>query len=199
MNVIVIDDIFKDPDKIRAQALKASYSDENKHYPGMRSRLVRIDELNDQMDAIKETLRRSGMNVDPAPFQTKGVFQYLGANSRKLYIHVDLDIQCTGLVYLSNHKKDYPGTSFFAHKESGLERLDSVSVFRDLKPGLTMDSAIKMLRRDRFDLSRWKKTLHVPGKYNRLLVFQTNHFHIAEKAWGKTPKDARLTYNFAIN
>ena len=55
--------------------------------------------------------------------------------------------------------------------------------------GEALDS---ILAEDESDLSKWEKTMTIPMKFNRLVLFRGYMWHDAGKAFGTTPETGRL-------
>lgn len=179
------DNFFQNPDEVRQRGLQMKYRSDIKLFPGART---------------VGRYKPPGIVAKFRNFQGEklklehGFFQFFGVNHRKSYVHIDRKFLWSGIVFLSK-RDDYPGTSFYRHKETGIDHIEDDPLWRFLN---FIDTAAARLNRDRFDLTKWKKTLTVPAKYNRLILFRTNYYHMNASRWGTTPENGRLTYNFFL-
>lgn len=112
----------------------------------------------------------------------------------KFHIHYDVDVETkwAGVVYLSKEHPDTEGTSFWKHKRTGLEIAPNTpegfakygwSSFHDLRAFLETEG---------LDESLWEKTLSVPYKYNRLVLFRPWVLHSPGPAFGDTLETSRV-------
>jgi hypothetical protein len=114
---------------------------------------------------------RSGVHVDPAAY--------------------------SGILYLSRPedcaRPDAGGTDFFRHRRTGLEAVPqdpakiAASGYDDVN-ALIED----VVNKDTTLPAKWERTLRVPARFNRLLLFSPWQFHNAAPGFGTTPEDSRL-------
>ena len=109
-------------------------------------------------------------------------------------IHFDggRDTKWSGVVYLSKHHPTVDGTAFWKHKRTGLEEIPRTREALE-EAGLNSRESIKnLLQTEGVDETYWEKTLAVPYKYNRLVLFRPWLFHSPGEAWGETLETSRM-------
>jgi hypothetical protein len=109
-------------------------------------------------------------------------------------IHFDggLKTNWSGVIYLSKEHPKVDGTSFWRHLGTGLEEIPR-SIEGLAKHGLKSKQDIKnFLEVDGIDNSLWEKTLTIPYKYNRLVLFRPWLFHSPGESFGNTLESSRI-------
>jgi hypothetical protein len=196
--LIIIDDFYAHPDKVRAQALKSAYANiEETDYPGFASKM-RLDSA---------TLReRFGeiigveLSVDDARFSW-GNFRFIteetGSRSK---IHADAAVDWAGMIYLTPYAPMSAGTGFFRHKETGFEGPPTDRQARSLGFSNAQEFDDRVIRRDNADIGKWEITTAIEPRYNRLMLFRGSEFyHAPIGGIGHDPQTARLTHIFFFN
>jgi hypothetical protein len=195
MLFLSLDNFFEDPHAVREKALGKPFTNKTGHFPGTRSvNEFRFPEL-------------VGLCKNAGPLLTKGgalkiqsaCFQFMGKGQRKSYIHSDPVAGYAGIVFLADTKEPYPGTSFFRHKQTELDRFKSEDKkwIRETFPTMAeFKSAEDLLDRDRFRTEKWEKLLTLDAAFNRLILFPAECLHQNASAFGTNPRNGRLTYNF---
>lgn len=191
LSVLVFDNFYRDPDAVRATALRQDYTpDPKSDFPGLRSRQatpVGLEEF------FERTIGKRPRTVDTT-------FQYqASANHDQLFVHGDR-ADWAGLVYLNPDQDGRPGTSFYRHRETGLYKspdlFELIVCSRRIRKSPVQ--VIHAFQDDRFDLDRWEHLLTVPIRYNRLVVYDATRFHRNASAWGERVEDSRLVQGFFI-
>jgi len=103
----------------------------------------------------------------------------------------------SGILYLSRPeeraKPHAGGTDFFRHKRTGLEAVPqdpakiAASGYGDLNA--LVDHVVN---RDTTNAAKWERTMRVPARFNRLLLFSPWQFHNAAPGFETTPEASRL-------
>lgn len=188
--VIVINNFLQNPDEVRELALGAEYK-QDKVYPGKRSPQETIEG-----PMLKVFERFIGKPI----LKMESVFQIQPVDyEEKSFIHGDPS-EWAAVLYLNKDCDGKPGTNFYRHKETGIERL-KIGVdlmFAAIENGVQPDEILAPLIRDRFDPSKWDVTLSVPVKYNRLVLYSARLYHRNAVTWGTDIHDARLVQSFFI-
>ena len=196
--VIVVDDFYAHPDKVRAQALNSAYANiEETDYPGYSSK-VRLDAA--MLRQRFGELISAEINVDNSRF-TWGHFRFIteetGARAK---VHADVAVDWAGMIYLTPEAPLRAGTGFFRHKETGLEAPPSNRQARALGYSDAQEFDDRVIRRDKADFSKWQRTTAIEPRYNRLVLFRGSEFYHAPMGGvGHDPKTARLTHIFFFN
>jgi len=110
------------------------------------------------------------------------------------HIHFDggLKTNWSGVIYLSKDHPNVDGTVFWKHKRTGLEEMPR-SVEGLAKYGWRSNDDIRrFLETDGVDQSKWEKTLSVPYKYNRMVLFRPWLFHSPGDAFGDSIHTSRI-------
>jgi hypothetical protein len=133
-----------------------------------------------------------------------GKFRFSCVNDTyKQNIHFDAggeNLAWAGVVYMQKHYEEgIEGTSFYKHKETGLEEIPR-SIEGCSKYGWNSIADLKkFLDTDGVDDSKWIKTLTVPYKYNRLVLFRPWLFHAPGKAFGSSIETSRIVQTIFLN
>ena len=110
-------------------------------------------------------------------------------------IHFDVGdhLLWAGVVYLSKeHPEGIDGTVFWKHKETGLEEIPMTQEGIEQYGWKNTDDLKTFLDTDGMDHSKWTRTMSVPYRYNRLVLFRPWMFHSPGPAFGKDLKSARI-------
>ena len=191
----IVDDFYTDPDMVRNRALEMNKNDDNDgNYAGIMTK----DNFLTQ-EHIDNISRLVGHYVQPSTSFT-GKFRFTKQDDPfKQEIHFDPgDNNCAwaGVVYLTPNIENTDGTIFWKHKRTGLE-----SIPRTLEGinqhGWKDEKDLKVfLDTEGMDHSYWDKTMNVPYKYNRLVLFRPWMFHSPGPAFGNTIETSRLVQTF---
>jgi hypothetical protein len=195
MLFLILDNFFEDPLAVREKALANPFTNKTGHFPGARSvKEFRFHELRKFCRDAGPLLSKGGkLKIQNA------CFQFMGKGQRKSYIHSDPVAGYAGIVFLADTPKTYPGTSFFRHKETGLDNFKSENKewIRQTFPTMAaFKRAEDQLDRDRFNTKKWDKITTLDARFNRMILFPAELLHKNASAWGTNPRNGRLTYNF---
>jgi hypothetical protein len=198
MFFLVLDNFFKEPFVVREKALAKPFTNKTGHFPGARSvHEFRFLELREFCRKASPLLAERGDLKIQSP-----CFQFLGKGQRKSYIHSDPMAGYAGIVFLGEKAGTYPGTSFFRHKQTGLDCFKSEDkewIRKKFPNRKAFKSAEDLLDRDRFNTKKWTRVLTLDAAFNRLILFPAELLHQNASAWGTNPKNGRLTYNFWLS
>ena len=193
-SLLIVDDFLKDPWAARRAALALDYDPARQfgNFPGLNSS-SRLD--TSAIDAAVSRLL--GVRLGPAPGTQHGACRLTmkGAKGRS-GVHID-PAAYSGILYLSRPEDcalpQAGGTDFFRHRRTGLESVPqdpakiAASGYADIN-ALVED----VVNRDTTSPAKWERTLRVPARFNRLLLFSPWQFHNAAPGFGTTPENARL-------
>jgi hypothetical protein len=193
-SLLIVDDFLQDPWAARRAALALDYDPAGQHgnFPGLNS-ATRLD--TSALDAAVSRLL--GIRLGPAPGTQHGHCRLTakGAKGRS-GVHID-PATYSGILYLSRPedcaRPDASGTDFFRHKRTGLESVPqdpariAASGYADIN-ALVED----VVNKDTAIPAKWERTMRVPARFNRLLLFSPWQFHNAAPGFGSTPEDSRL-------
>jgi hypothetical protein len=170
-NVVVIDNILKDPDSKRDFVLNQDFNVDG-NYPGHRTRSFATQEDKDMFESI--------LNVDIKYWPTKynGSYQYT-TKENKSWIHRDDGTNYSAILFLTPDPPVTGGTETFIHKE--------------LKNTFAKgDPEKKIMDEDSNKLDKWETLDSIGCLYNRLIVFNGHQSHKSRDFFGSSLKDGRL-------
>jgi len=196
--IIIVDDFYRVPDKVRERALTSRYANiAETDYPGFASQL-RIDAAS--LRNSFSDLIASDLNLDGARF-TWGGFRFITEESgRRPKVHADIAVDWAGMVYLTPGVPASAGTGLYRHKETGFEGPPKDREARALGFSDASEFDDKVIRRDKADLSKWDLTTLLAPTYNRLVLFRgADFYHAPLGGVGDSPETARLTHIFFFN
>lgn len=193
-SLLIIDDFLKDPWAARRAALGLDYDPARQHgnFPGLNSSTP-LD--TGAIDAAVSRLL--GVTLGAASGTQHGHCRLTGKGAKgRSGVHID-PATYSGILYLSRPedcaRPDAGGTDFFRHRRTGLEAVPqdpakiAASGYEDIN-ALVED----VVNKDTTLTAKWERTLRVPARFNRLLLFSPWQFHNAAPGFGKTPEDSRL-------
>lgn len=193
-SLIIIDDFLKDPWAARRAALALDYDPAKQfgNFPGLNSSTPL-----DTSGVDSAVSRVIGTKLGPAPGTQHGHCRLTRKGDRgKSGVHID-PARYSGILYLSRPedcaRPDAGGTDFFRHRRTGLEAVPqdpakiAASGYSDIN-ALIED----VVNRDTLLPGKWERTLRVPARFNRLLLFSPWQFHNAAPGFGTSPDNGRL-------
>tara|TARA_B100000287_G_C20467402_1_gene715817 strand:- start:126 stop:734 length:609 start_codon:yes stop_codon:yes gene_type:complete len=192
----VVDNFFDDPYVIRKQALKLEYySDREGRWPGMRSHNISKEIKN--YIALKSQSITQNLHLKISDRQFNCAFQFVTKDFREGIFHADDFCDYTCIIFLSPDSIDYSGTEVcdddhppLIVPRKMLERKVKENFYKDTK---------NFLKGYKYDRMRSKVNsffdpiIKVPARFNRCLLFSGGNYHRAQKFYGKSIKDSRLT------
>ena len=193
-SLLIVDDFLKDPWAARRAALGLDYDPARQHgnVPGLNSSTPLAS---DGVDAAVSRLL--GVRLGPAPGTQHGHCRLTSKGAKgKSGVHID-PAAYSGILYLSRPedcaRPDAGGTDFFRHRRTGLDAVPqdpakiAASGYADIN-ALVED----VVNKDTTLPAKWERTMRVPARFNRLLLFSPWQFHNAAPGFGTSPEDSRL-------
>lgn len=193
-SLLIVDDFLADPYAARRAALGLEYDPAKQHgnFPGLNSTKA-LDTT--ALDAAVSRLL--GVTLGPAPGTQHGHCRLTPKGAKgKSGVHID-PASYSGILYLSRPedcaRPDAGGTDFFRHKRTGLEAVPQDPA-RIAASGYSDVNALveDVVNRDTTHPAKWERTMRVPARFNRLLLFSPWQFHNAAPGFGTAPDDSRL-------
>ncbi|NWA67716.1 hypothetical protein [Pseudomonas reactans] len=193
-NLFVVDDFYEDPASIRSFALNCEFR---------RSSFTVTDALVSTLrhPAATSTLQRIGevIGVAPnldAPDRMQKFWGYTGCGEFQVrlkdtpkpgWAHSHNDGEWVGLVYLTSpeHCGEKIGTYLLEHKKLKVRHFNQVEGYM-----------MQQLKLDSPKLQDWNVVAAPRMKFNRLVVFDSRHFHAESGGFGKTVEDGRIVQVF---
>ena len=197
--IIVQDNFFKDPYAVRQFALQQEYFPSyNSSWPGIRHQTEDV--------SLLRKIENFANQYTPCKLSHSN-FQSVGSKFDEGHFHVDLDYDYIVIVFLDPKPEPYSGTEVcdlsvyppeflpkniwypqLKHKENFYRNPDNLwlkiksTCYRKLTNGYFPEPMAK-----------------VPNKFNRVIMFESKLVHRAQKFYGKTLKDSRLTLVTFLN
>ncbi|WP_422345953.1 DUF6445 family protein [Parasphingorhabdus sp.] len=191
-SLLILDDFLSDPLAARRAALALDYDASFKrgNYPGHISTTpLAIQGLDAR---ISDIIRAP---VEPAPGTSHNHCRItLKGDKGRSGVHIDPAFY-SGILYLSLPEHCKGGTEFFRHKRTGLERVpnDPVEVTKAGYPDINM-LIEDVVNRDTMNKAKWERTMLIPMRFNRLILFSPWLFHNSGAAFGTSPENGRLVH-----
>ena len=180
LNLIIVDNFYRDPDRVRSLALNSDFS-EHGNYPGRRTAAY----LNDEITRAIPTLIGQSIR-DWEEDVANGSFQYTTCRDRT-WIHADLHNAWAGVLYLTPNAPTTGGTAFYKHLPTGFFYYPQDEELQNL------------CDRDSQDYTKWQRLDVVANVYNRLILFNAKRFHASQDYFGHDLSDGRLFQTFFFN
>ncbi len=171
----VVDNFYQNPDKIRAFALKESYSDDNRFYKGMRTlKPYRHPDLKLVFEDI--------MSEEITDFEgnNNGCFQITSAENPRVW-HCDGQ-KWAGMVYLTPDAPLRSGTRTHRSLRTGSRHADE-----NLGDAFAMGN---------YDSTQFEIADDIANIYNRLVLFNARMIHSAGPYFGNHYTNGRLIQLF---
>ena len=189
---IIVDDFYNNPDELVRVALNSLNEEDSPsgNYAGVMTTEYFLGV--ESREVFKQLTLEPSINSST---NANGRLRFTRENdSFKFHIHYDVDMNTkwAGVIYLSKDHPKVEGTCFWKHKRTGLEVAPNTvegfakygwSGFPDLK---------EFLETEGLDESLWEKTLSIPYKYNRLVLFRPWLLHSPGPAFGNTLETSRV-------
>jgi hypothetical protein len=194
----IIDDFFDDPMEVRRRALSSTYAppDPQQNYPGRMSAKPILWPSMDRMF--------SAFVGEPVVSNTEklhGFFRITYEHDKSgSDIHIDTSNVWAGVLYLTLPEHCRGGTEFYRHKKFGTDHAPlSASDLKAYKAADQREAMTKVFAARGKDRENWERTLVLPMRFNRLVLFRSFYWHTAGESFGDTPENARLVQLFFFN
>ena len=184
--LIVIDNFYKNPYDTRNYILKQEFSVKG-NYPGKRTKSYANKHLK---QIIQKYVEPFGGKITQFPIPNSdipesaeiynGAFQYTTIRD-KSWIHVDEYNNWAGVLYLTPNAPLSAGTTFYRFKDGTTIKRD-----RDILENN------KEIDRWSQDLTKWEEIDKVGNVFNRLILFNSNRYHMSRDYFGDTKENSRL-------
>lgn len=188
---LIIDDFYGNPDEVVEAAFDSPK--EETSLPGHEKGLITTRFFLGQ--PLKELFQK--LTLEPS------ILSSTTANGRILFspesstsafsVHVDsrMNTQWTGVVYLSREHPEVEGTCFWQHLRTGLEVAPTTAEGLSRFGWGSFDELDTFMEKEGREESLWDKTLTVPYRFNRLVLFRPWQFHSHGPGFGDSQQSAR--------
>lgn len=193
--VYIVDDFYSDPNAIRNLALNLEKTNES---DGNYAGVMTYDSF--LTPEHVETFSYLVGHAVKSSTSFTGKFRFSKVTDTfKQDIHFDPgdnNAAWAGVVYLTPDVENTEGTIFWKHKRTGLESIPRTIEGLNEHGWNGSDDLKKFLETEGIDYTYWNKTLSIPYKYNRLVLFRPWMFHSPGPAFGDTLETSRLIQTF---
>lgn len=186
ISAYIIDDFYSDVDSVREFALQQDFSVRG-NYPGPRTKTF----LNESMkETIQSIVKPFYGNVTYwSEEQYTGAYQYTTSRDRS-WIHADQTTKWAAVCYLTPDAPLSSGTGLFKHKPTGL-----YTAPRN-EDGTYNEELLKLVYKDSQDMTKWELVDRLANRYNRLVMYRGDNFHMSLDYFGQDLYDGRLFQTF---
>ena len=186
VSALILDDFYTDPMETREMALSQEFSVQG-NYPGIRTPSV----LNQSVyDVVQKIIFPAGGKITRWDMdQYTGSFQYTTSRDRS-WIHADQTTIWAGVCYLTPDAPLSAGTGLFRHKPTGLEMAP-----RNPDGSYNME-LLNQIYQDSQDMTKWEMTERLSNKFNRLVIYRGDYFHMSLDYFGTDKYNGRLFQTF---
>ena len=186
VNTLIVDDFYQNVDEVRDFVLNQEF-DVRGNYPGQRTKSFANDHLKEHLNTLIRPF--AGEITYWSDDEYNGAYQYTTQYERS-WIHADSTTTWAALVYLTPDAPISGGTGLFRHKRTGLE---SAPI---LPNGERDDKLLDSIYVDSQDLTKWEMTDRLANKYNRLVMYRGDLFHMSLDYFGTNKENGRLFQTF---
>lgn len=184
--LVVIDNFYNNPYEVREHILTQDFLVRG-NYPGQRTISYASNHLK---EIIQEYVRPFGGEITEFPIPKEdgsdaagiynGSFQYTTSRDRS-WVHIDGYNNWAGVLYLTPDAPLTSGTSFYQFH-------DGTNCKQDMDILKNKDELDKCSQ----DMTKWKKMDQVGNVFNRLILFNSNRFHMSMDYFGDSKENGRL-------
>ena len=186
VNTLIVDDFYDNIDNVREFTLSQEFGVTG-NYPGNRTKSFASQHIKEYINKlIRPTTGDITLWSDD---EYNGAYQYTTARDRS-WVHADQTTKWAGLVYLTPNAPLSGGTGLFRHIETGLS---AAPKFED---GTLNAELLDIINRDSQDLTKWEMTDRIANKYNRLVLYRGDLFHMSLDYFGSNKENGRLFQTF---
>jgi len=180
VNTLIIDDFYDNPLEVREFALEQDFNVDG-NYPGHRT----VSFLNDGIkETISDIIEPFAGKVTYWGGEYSGSFQYTTADDRS-WIHSDSTTGWAGVLFLTPDAPVTAGTGLYRHKKTGLSSWDNTEHTEEE----TIQAPHMIEPRD---YTKWELVDQLGNKFNRLVMYRSDNYHVSMDYFGKDLYDGRL-------
>jgi len=195
--MIVVDDVYDDPEGIRQAALRLPYPlpPAGANYAGRNAAEKLLLGDTDRMLSWV-----AGETLAGAADRAHGALRLTLAGDRGRYcVHVDVGVDWSGILYLNRPEHCRGGTHFYRHRATGTDHAPVTAAdLARCNASTTGEALDRILGQDSNDEAQWESTLTVPMRFNRLVLFRPLLWHSAGEGFGTSIEDGRLVQLFFL-
>jgi len=189
--LLIVDDFLDNAIGLREAALRLTYPPQEGAFPG-RNSLERIN-----IEGLSEEVSRLVHEpLEPTqPLESHAKCRLtLAGDEGKAKVHID-NSHWSGILYLSRPEDCRGGTDFFRHLPTDSDRAPADHDELAARGYASFEEMHReIVEQDSVDDSKWERTMHVPMRFNRLVLLRPWLWHTAGPAFGDRPENGRLVY-----
>jgi len=181
--VLVIDDFYQDPMAVREWVLQQDFPIQG-NYPGKRTAPFALDALKDKIESYVEPFagKITQWSNSENHFNANGTFQFT-LESEVSWMHTDNDVtDWAGVLYLTPDAPVSGGTGLFRFQDGTRFALES----EDLTPH----------NQNAGNFHAWEQVDNIGNVFNRLILFNAQHWHRSLEYFGDSKENGRLFQTF---
>jgi hypothetical protein len=185
-STIIVDNFYSNPYETREFAISQEFSIPG-NYPGRRTKAFFNQSV---YDTIQNIVFVAGGEITKwSTDEYNSAFQYTTSRDRS-WIHSDQTTKWAGVCYLTPNAPLSSGTGLYRHIPTGLE-----SAPRN-KDGDYDFELLNKINLDSQDMTKWELTDRLSNKFNRLVLYRGDFFHMSLDYFGQDINDGRLFQTF---
>jgi hypothetical protein len=200
--VAIVDNFFKEPDKIRNFALHQEFKKfENVSHAGLVTDCLSIIEPNLYNEFLKKFFSiYYDFKFEELNWIVEAKFQKTGDNFESGWIHQDSDQNANnkvaGIVYLTPNAPSQSGTSIYKTKDNIL--VPSINGQAKYAHYYANGNSEELKKLKELEKTQFYETINVSNIYNRLISFDADEYHAAQNYFGQYD-ESRLILVFFVN
>jgi len=179
--MMVFDGFFSDPDAIREEVLSREFGDGGSNFPSQKAEPEPMHYQMHIKKHIEDQILGRPITYWEKSYNTCWQYSVEGQNQP---IHHDHG-QYVAIVYLTPDADVSAGTGLYRHKESGISMWDANNP-------ATEPAALNTGPDD----ETWEQVAFFGNVYNRLIVFNAQHYHKGAGTFGSNKENGRLYCTF---
>jgi len=189
--IIVVDNIYEQPDAVRLFALSLRFYSDPKFFKGKRTHESYIPSW------IRSTFEHLLQRKISEMVGATGIFQFCSAEDPVVY-HYDTQ-EYAAMIYLTPDAPLQSGTSTYRSKKTGLYGAATEEDARRRGSTVHELDCLTLNSYSFYDRHNYELVDQVANVYNRLILFQSRSLHAATSYFGRTLEDSRLFHLFFFN
>ena len=199
--VVIVDNFFKNPEKVKNFALYQEFKrDETSNYPGLRTDCLSVIEPSLYNEFLKKFFSiYYDFKFEEVNWIVEAKFQKTDNNFDTGWIHYDNDgysnNKIAGIVYLTPNAPLNSGTSIYKTKNNVLIPLiDTQAKYSHYQINGNSEELKKLKEQEK---EQFEETINISNIYNRLISFEAGEYHAAQNYFGEDNK-SRLILVFFV-
>ncbi len=184
--LIIVDNFYKNPLETRNFILTQNFSVRG-NYPGQRTISYATEEIKNM---IQQYVQPFGGKITQFPLPKNdgsdlesnynGAFQYTTSRDRS-WVHIDGYNNWAGVLFMTPNAPISSGTAFYKFQDGTRDKFE-------------LDYTGNKELTDKFsqDMTKWEMVDRVGNVFNRLILFDSNCYHMSMDYFGSTKEDGRL-------